>query len=190
MNIDINLLPWREARRQQRSQRFYLALGLSALVGLGGGYGVNWCYERQLVAQQQRHELIRQRTAELDRDIRTVSEYEARLDTLERRIEVLRVLQAERPQTVHVFNALAASLEQGVHYASLQREGDQLRLTGLAEDNHRVSAQLRALEASPVLDVPVLAEVEAAEGERRFDLSVGQHMPEDADEARRQEEAP
>lgn len=177
MTIEINLLPWREARRQRRSKRFYLALGLVALVGLGGGYAVTGYYAQQLTTQQQRHALIRQRTAELDRDIRTVSEYEARLETLERRIAVLQELQAERPQTVHVFNALTASLEEGVYYADLQRQGDRLRLTGLAEDNRRVSAQLRALEASPVLDVPVLSEVEAEEGARRFDLSVGQHMP-------------
>lgn len=177
MTIEINLLPWREARRQRRSKRFYLALGLVALVGLGGGYAVTGYYAQQLTTQQQRHALIRQRTAELDRDIRTVSEYEARLETLERRIAVLQELQAERPQTVHVFNALTASLEEGVYYADLQRQGDRLRLTGVAEDNRRVSAQLRALEASPVLDVPVLSEVEAEEGARRFDLSVGQHMP-------------
>ncbi len=190
MTIEINLLPWREAQRQRRSKRFYLALALMALVGLGGGYGATWYYEQQLVAQQQRHDLIRQRTAELDRDIRTVSEYEERLATLKRRIEVLQQLQAERPQTVHVFNALAASLEEGVHYASLRRQGAQLRLTGLADDNRQVSAQLRALEASPVLDVPVLSEVEAEEGERRFDLSVGQHMPETASTAVSKEVAP
>lgn len=190
MTIEINLLPWREARRQRRSKRFYLALGLVALVGLGGGYAVTGYYAQQLTTQQQRHALIRQRTAELDRDIRTVSEYEARLETLERRIAVLQELQAERPQTVHVFNALTASLEEGVYYADLQRQGDRLRLTGLAEDNRRVSAQLRALEASPVLDVPVLSEVEAEEGARRFDLSVGQHMPGTANDTGNKEVAP
>ncbi|GEK72736.1 MULTISPECIES: PilN domain-containing protein [Halomonas] len=190
MTIEINLLPWREAQRQRRSKRFHLALALAALIGLGGGYAVTWYHEQQLMAQQQRHALIRQRTAELDHDIRTVSEYESRLETLDRRIEVLQELQAERPQTVHVFNALAASLEEGVYYVDLQRQGDRLHLTGLAPDNRRVSDQLRALEASPVLDVPVLSEVEAEGGERRFDLSVGQHMPGAANDTARQEVTP
>ncbi|XKE44969.1 PilN domain-containing protein [Halomonas organivorans] len=177
MTIEINLLPWREEQRQRRSKRFYVALALSAMVGLGGGYAMTWYYEQQLLAQQERHQLIRGRIAELDRDIRAVSQYEAQIETLKRRIEVFQRLQAERPQTVHVFNALAASLEDGVYYANLTRQGDRLRLTGLAEDNRRVSDQLRALEASAVFDVPVLSEVESSNGQRRFDLSVDQHMP-------------
>ncbi|MFG6177361.1 PilN domain-containing protein [Halomonas sp. THAF12] len=177
MTVEINLLPWREARRQRRSKRFYLSLGLAALVGLGGGYAVTWHYEQQLIAQQQRHDLIRRRTAELDRDILTVSQYEAQVEDLARRLEVFQRLQFGRPQTVHVFNALAASLEEGVHYSRLSRQGDQLRLVGMAEDNRHVSDQLRGLENSPVFDVPVLSEVETAEGQRRFALTVGQHMP-------------
>lgn len=177
MTIEINLLPWREEQRQRRSKRFFMAIALVALAGLGGGYATTWYYEQQLVAQQERHELIRGRISELDRDIRAVSQYEEQIDILKRRIEVFQRLQAERPQTVHVFNALAESLEEGVHYAGLERQGDRLRLTGLAVDNGRVSDQLRALEASPVFDVPVLSEVESADGQRRFNLSVNQHMP-------------
>lgn len=177
MTIEINLLPWREAQRQRRSQRFFAALVLSALAGLGIGCAATWHYEQRILAQQERHRLIEARLAELDGEIRAVSRYEAQVATLERRIVLLQRLQAARPQTVHVFNALAATLEEGVHYASVAREDDLLRLTGLAEDNRRVADQLRALEASPVLDVPVLSEVASVDGRRRFDLSVGQRMP-------------
>ncbi|MDX1465746.1 MAG: PilN domain-containing protein [Halomonas sp.] len=176
--IEINLLPWREEVRARRSKRFATAIVLSALVGLGGGYGVTWHYEQRLDDQQQREQLIKARTAELDRDIRAVSQYEEQIASLKRQIEVFESLQVGRPQTVHVFNALVDSLEEGVYYSSLSRQGDQLRLTGLAEDNRRVSDQLRQLEASPVFDVPVLSEVETAEDDmRRFNLSVNQHMP-------------
>lgn len=178
MTIEINLLPWREEVRARRSKRFYLALALMALIGLGGGYGMSWYYEQRLVEQQQRHQLITARTAELDRDIRSVSQYEEQVTTLKRQIEVFEQLQMGRPQTVHVFNALVESLEEGVYYSGLNRQGSQLRLTGLAEDNRRVSDQLRQLEASPVFDVPVLSEVETADnGMRRFSLSVNQQMP-------------
>ncbi|MEQ6889314.1 PilN domain-containing protein [Halomonas sp. CS7] len=176
--IEINLLPWREEVRARRSKRFATAIVLSALVGLGVGYGMTWYLDQRLDDQQQRQQLIKARTAELDRDIRAVSQYEEQIASLNRQIEVFETLQVGRPQTVHVFNALVDSLEEGVYYSSLSRQGDQLRLTGLAEDNRRVSDQLRQLEASPVFDVPVLSEVEAAENEmRRFNLSVNQHMP-------------
>ena len=176
--IEINLLPWREEARSRRSKRFAMAIGLSALIGLGAGYGTTWYLDQRLADQQQRQQLIKARTAELDRDIRAVSQFEKQLASLKRQIEVFEQLQVGRPQTVHVFNALVDSLEDGVYYSSLNRQGDQLRLTGLAEDNGRVSDQLRQLEASPVFDVPVLSEVESADNElRRFNLSVNQHMP-------------
>lgn len=176
--IEINLLPWREEARARRSKRFAMAIALSALIGLGAGYGTTWYLDQRLADQQQRQQLIKARTAELDRDIRAVSQFEEQLASLKRQIEVFEQLQVGRPQTVYVFNALVDSLEDGVYYSSLNRQGDQLRLTGLAEDNGRVSDQLRQLEASPVFDVPVLSEVESADNElRRFNLSVNQHMP-------------
>lgn len=182
MTIEINLLPWREERRARRSKRFFLALALMVLIGLGGGFGMTWYYEQRLNAQQERHQLINARTAELDRDIRAVSQFEEQLASLKRQIAVFEELQMGRPQTVHVFNALAASLEGGVYYSGLNRQGNRLRLTGLAEDNRRVSDQLRQLEASAVFDVPVLSEVESTDNDiRRFNLSVNQQMPDGED---------
>ncbi|MBB3190786.1 PilN domain-containing protein [Halomonas cerina] len=177
MTIDINLLPWREARRARRSRRFHVALVLMALIGLGGGYGMTRYYEQQLTAQQARHALIRDRMAELDRNIELLGQYEAQVVSLRAQLEVFQRLQTGRPQTVHVFNALVASLQEGVHYVGLDRQGDRLRLEGRAERNRQVSDQLRALEASPVFDVPVLSEVESSDAMRRFTLTVSQHMP-------------
>ncbi|MEQ6918520.1 PilN domain-containing protein [Halomonas aquatica] len=178
MTIEINLLPWREEERARRTKRFALAMALSAVIGLGAGYGSILYLDQRLADQQQRHQLITARMTELDRDIRAVSQYEEQAASLKRQIEVFERLQVGRPQTVHVFNALVDSLEEGVYYSKLDRQGDQLRLSGLAEDNRRVSDQLRQLEASSVFDVPVLSQVESAANElRSFNLSVNQHMP-------------
>jgi type IV pilus assembly protein PilN len=177
MTIEINLLPWREEVRARRSKRFFMTLALMALLGLGGGYAMTWYYGQQIEAQQQRHQMINARTAELDRDIRVVSQYEEQIALLKRQIQIFELLQANRPQTVHVFNALVESLIEGVYYTGFNRQGDQLRLSGLAEDNARVSDQLRSLEESQAFDVPVLSEVESADDMRRFNLSVNQMMP-------------
>jgi type IV pilus assembly protein PilN len=94
-------------------------------------------------------------------------------------IEVFTNLQMGRTQTVHVFSDLTTSLMEGVHYTQLGRQGDSLRLAGLAENNAQVSDQLRALAGASTFSIPVLSEVEAVgEGDRRrFSLSMSQHMP-------------
>ncbi|MBD3894578.1 PilN domain-containing protein [Halomonas sp. ML-15] len=184
MTIEINLLPWRDRVRERRSRRFHVAMVLAAAVGLGSGASMTVFYQQRLDAQQQRNAHIEAQAAQLERDIRSISEYEAAREQMLNQIEVFSRLQVGRPQTVHVFNQLVESLEEGVHYTRLSRQGDSLRVAGLADSNRQVSDQLRALAASTALGVPVLSEVESEEGaaRRRFSLSVDQQMPEDAEQ--------
>ncbi|WP_458524813.1 PilN domain-containing protein [Onishia taeanensis] len=184
MGIEINLLPWRQAQRERRGKRFNLALGLMAVLGLGVGYAMTFYYDHQLAVQQQRNDHIRTALTRLERDIRTISEYETARDALLAKIDVFTELQQGRPQTVHVFNELASRLQEGVQYSRLARQEARLRLEGQAEDNYQVSNQLRALEASAVFGVPVLSEVEGTEqDQRRFALSVAQRLPGEQEEA-------
>ncbi|KAA0012091.1 fimbrial assembly protein [Billgrantia pellis] len=175
MSIEINLLPWRERQRARRSRRFYLALAAMALLGVSGGLGVARYYEAAVDAQQQRNAHIQQRMRQLDGDIRSIGEYEAIRERTIGQVEVFSALQQGRTQTVLVFRDLTRSLVDGVHYTQLSRQGDQLRLTGRAENNHRVSEQMRALDAASAFSEPVLSEVETDGGaRRRFSLGVAQ----------------
>lgn len=184
MTIDINLLPWRDRVRERRSRRFHVALVLAAVVGFGGGGGSTLYYQQRLEAQQQRNAHVEARSAQLERDIRLIGEYQAARAQMLDQIDVFSRLQVGRPQTVYVFNQLVESLEEGVHYTRLTRQGDALRLAGLADNNRQVSNQLRALSAATALGVPVLSEVESEDGaaRRRFSLSVNQQMPEQSAE--------
>ncbi|MFY0989418.1 PilN domain-containing protein [Halomonas sp. C05BenzN] len=179
MTIEINLLPWREEIRARNSKRFFVALGLMAVLGLGGGYGMTWYYDQQFEVQQQRNAHIQAQSRELDTAIREISELEAIRERMLEQVQVFTDLQMGRTQTVHVFSDLTTSLVDGVHYTRLARQQDELSLAGLAESNRQVSDQLRALAAADTFSVPVLSEVEAeGEGEnRRFSLSMNQHMP-------------
>ncbi|GHE22300.1 PilN domain-containing protein [Halomonas urumqiensis] len=182
MTIEINLLPWREELRARRSKRFYLALALVALLGLGGGYAMTWYYQQQHEAQLQRNAHVQAQSRELDEAIREISELEAIREEMLEQVQLFTELQLGRTQTVHVMSDLTTSLVEGVYYTQLNRQGDSLRLAGLAENNRQVSDQLRALAAAASFSEPVLSEVEAegeAEGEpgRRFSLSMSQQLP-------------
>ncbi|HSP56783.1 MAG TPA: PilN domain-containing protein [Halomonas sp.] len=185
MTIEINLLPWREEVRGRRSRRFYLTLGLMALLGLGGGYAVSHYYAQQHELQQQRNLYIQDQSRQLDAAIRDISEIEAIREQMLEQVEIFTSLQLGRAQTVHVFNDLVTSLVDGVRYTSLRRQEDRLSLSGLAANNRQVSDQLRGLDAAASLSEPSLSEVEAQEeGQRRsFSLSVSQHMPESGPDA-------
>ncbi|MGM0982913.1 MAG: PilN domain-containing protein [Pseudomonadota bacterium] len=178
MTIEINLLPWREEERARRSKRFFMALALMALIGLGGGYGATWYLDQRLIAQQERNRLVEAESKHLDAVIHDISELEEVRQTMEAQVRVFIELQAGRGLTVHVFNDLVASLVDGVYYTQINRQGNSLQMVGVAESNRQVSDQLRALDAASSLTEPVLSEVETADDEmRRFNLSVNQQMP-------------
>lgn len=184
MTIEINLLPWREHLRERHRKRFYLALVLAALVGVAGGAGLTFLSQQQVVAQQQRNDRIQRQMARLESTIHSIGEYEEMREHMLERIEAFGRLQYGRTQTVHLFNHLAENLEPGVHYTHLSRQGDTVRLVGVAENNHQVSDQLRALAQGAVLGVPVLSEVETEMDQRyrRFSLSVVQLSPANGEE--------
>lgn len=179
MTIEINLLPWREERRARRSKRFFMMLGVTALLGLGAGYAVSWYYQQEVEVQQQRNAYIEARSQELDDDIREVRDLETVREKMLDQVRVFTELQAGRNQTGHVLGSLTTSLVDGVHYTQLTRQDDVLSLVGLAENHWQVSNQLRALAASDAFNEPVLSEVEAEGGgeRRRFSLSMHQQLP-------------
>ncbi|SDL40563.1 type IV pilus assembly protein PilN [Modicisalibacter muralis] len=191
MSIEINLLPWREELRERRSRRFLVTLALVALIGVGAAWGASQWYQHSLELRQQRIAYIKERTQQLDSDIQAILDYQTLREQMLTQIELIRELQFSRPQTVRVFNQLAASLEQGVYYTRLSRQADQLNLTGLAETNRQVSDQMRAIAAARAFAIPVLSEVQVEDdgNRRRFDMSVEETLPETPGDAAGGEEA-
>lgn len=188
MSIRINLLPWREARREKQTRVFYgWVLGM-LLLGGALAYGVLFAYQQQLAAQQQRNTHIMNHIQRLDREIADVQRYQASAEQLDEQLQLFQSLQSERIKTVQLFNDLAASVAQGVVYQRVSRSGQRVRLSAVAGNERQVSEQLRQLETLPGLGVPVLSEVTGGQGasERMFQLEVRQvtERPASAEEAR------
>ncbi|WP_110686287.1 PilN domain-containing protein [Salinicola aestuarinus] len=173
--ITINLLPWRERRREQRTRRFKQAMLLTLLLGLLLGWGVAQHEKALLRAQQARMAMIERHTAVLSRDIEAVRDFRRLRERMLAQIELITQLQASRPLTVRVVDQLAATLVDGVVYTALERRGARLEISGVASANRQVSSQMRALAQSPVFSTPLLANVKSGDGPnapKQFHMSV------------------
>ncbi|WP_447529658.1 PilN domain-containing protein [Vreelandella sp. TE19] len=178
MNININLLAWRDARREKRTRQFYKMLALALVVGVLMALAVGLVYQQELDGQEMRNAYITRHVEQLEHQIADVKRYQEDAAQLSTQLELFKTLQSERTDTVELFNALAASLADGVVYEQLSREGERVRLTATANDERQVSEQLRRIASMQGFAVPVLSEVTSAPNQqgRRFGFEVVQTL--------------
>lgn len=161
MSVMINLLPWREEKRQRQTRRFHLLLVAMLVLGTALGFLAAQLYQAELEAQRERNRYITEQTRQLEADIREVRGYEEDATELSDQLVLFQTLQNERVKTVRVFNEIAQSVANGVIYQRLSRRGDTLSATAEAGSDRQVSEQLRRIEQMPGLGVPTFTEVES-----------------------------
>lgn len=174
--IRINLLPWREERRKARRQQFFAVAGLiSVLAGVIWflGYGVINGY---VSAQEGKNNFLKSEIAGLDKEIAEINQLKEQTESLLSRKRIIESLQANRTETVHLFNELVRQVPEGLYLKSIKQAGEKINLTGYAQSNARVSTLMRNLEASPVMERPDLVEIKSANVNNRrlaeFNLNV------------------
>lgn len=155
----INLLPWREERRQELKREFFainIFVAIVALVIVGLGYTV---LEEQINQQNERNTYISGQISLLDDKIKQIDDINKRRDELVARMKVISDLQGRRPGVVHVFDELVRVVPDGVYFKSLDRKGDVFTIHGVAETKNEVSNLMRNLDASPWFQSPQLSNV-------------------------------
>lgn len=158
----INLLPWREERRQQLKKEFVVTLGLIALLGAGLVLLGDRVVNNQMENQKARNNYLTSNIKELDKQVAEIKDLERRRNQLLERMEVIQRLQGNRPIIVRVLDQLVRTVPDGVFYSSLSTKEKSISITGVAESNNRVSSLMRRLDASDWLANPNLDKVKAA----------------------------
>ncbi len=144
----INLLPWREEKRQQQTTEFYVLLGISAVFALLV-FGLTYYYfDKSIKYQNQRNNFLTQKITVLDQQIAEIKKLEAQKANLIARQEVIDELQASRTQMVHLFDELVKTIPNGVFLEKITQQGTAISLEGYSQSHSRVSDYMRRLEAS------------------------------------------
>jgi type IV pilus assembly protein PilN len=162
--ILINLLPHREERRRRRKQAFFVALGLSAVVGLmieGAWYLV---LLEMTHVQQARNEFLQDEIRRLDNQIKDIASLKSEIEALKARQKVVEDFQIDRNMPVHLLNELVALTPEGVYLTSIRQDGQGVAVAGMAQTNERVSEFLRNTAYNGTwLERPELVEIKAAQ---------------------------
>jgi len=174
--IRINLLPHREERRKALRQQFYALSALVATLALFIWFVGYSLIEAMSEHQAEKNRFLKGEIAVLDKQIEEIKKLKEQTESLLQRKQVIESLQANRTETVHLFNELARRLPAGVYLKSIKQEGQKITLVGYAQSNARVSTLMHNLDESPILERPVLIEIKAAQVAKRrmseFSMSI------------------
>jgi type IV pilus assembly protein PilN len=177
----INLLPWREERRQELKKEFFITTFLVFALGLGLVLLGDRIVNNQIETQKARNDYLSQHIKELDKMVKEIKDLKKRRNQLIDRMRVIQELQGNRPIIVRVLDQLVRTVPDGVFYTKLTTRKKKITIDGIAESNNRVSSLMRQLDGSDWLANPNLDKVDAApkfgDQANRFKLTVKVQAP-------------
>mgnify|MGYP001592893395 CR=1 FL=1 len=158
----INLLPWREDRRQELKKEFLITLGLVVVLAAGIVLLGDRVVNGQIDYQKSRNSHLSKEIKVLDKQVREIRELQKRRNQLLDRMRVIQELQGNRPIIVRILDQLVRTIPDGVFYTNINSSRGRIAINGIAESNNRVSSLMRQLDASDWLRAPNLDKVNAA----------------------------
>jgi len=176
----INLLPWREEKRQEQTRQFATITALSMILTGAIIFLVHVTFNNQIDHQKYRNKILQDEIKTLDESLKQIATLEDTKEQLLARMDVIQSLQQRRPQIVHLFDDFVRTVPEGIYLTNIKQEGDQLTIKGVAESNGRVSAYMRNIDASAWMTTPKLNVIETRKGTLRssdFTLTTSQTLP-------------
>ena len=144
----INLLPWRDERRQEQSKEFLTVLALVLALGVGLVLLADRVVNGQIEYQKARNQYLTENIKVLDKKVAEIADLQRKRNQLIDRMRVIQELQGNRPIIVRVLDQLVRTVPDGVFYTSLETKDNTISISGIAESNNRVSSLMRRLDAS------------------------------------------
>ena len=162
MTAYLNLLPWRQWRRERQRRIFLAELGFVfagsvTLVALASAY-----LDTRIDNQERRNRFLLESIAELDGRMDEIEVLRRETHAAEGRLGALLRLGNDRSAIVKVFNELARTLPAGVRYLSLAKRGPLIAARGVARSHEDISLLMRNLQDSARFDAPLLGGIEEA----------------------------
>lgn len=177
----INLLPWREERRQELKKEFLTVLALVAAIGVLLVFVSGMFVNSQITHQDLRNSYLKTHISQLDEQVSEIRELQRKRNQLLDRMKVIQELQGNRPVIVRILDQLVRTVPDGVFYENLSARGKEISASGVAESNNRVSSLMRRLDASDWFADPNLDQVAAApafgDQATKFNLKVKVELP-------------
>ncbi len=179
--VRLNLLPWREARRQHQKRLFVIHGMIAMLVTLGATMASYFVIDGLILAQESRNAFLTAEITKLDSKIKEIKEIEKKKADLLARRDIIQELQYIRPDVVHLFDEIVTAIPDGVFLTGIKQSGRNVVLEGRAQSYGRISDLMRNIKASAWITNPTLTIIKDQDksdrGLSQFELQFQQQRP-------------
>ncbi|HFQ5079997.1 TPA: PilN domain-containing protein [Vibrio vulnificus] len=151
MQHKINLLPWREHKREEHKRRFVSLVALGALIAVGIQWGIGQYFSYQQRLQQERLDYLTHYIAQLDQRIQAMNIAKEEHSQILARLKVVESLQAERNKTTAFMNLMTELIPDGVYVDKIKMNTNDVELAGISDSTARLATMLDNLERSSFL---------------------------------------
>jgi type IV pilus assembly protein PilN len=156
---EINLLPWREQKREQEKKQFMTYLLTGLVLAMAVVFLVNYYATYLVNGQTERNQRLKNEIATLEAHIRDISTLKKLRAALIARMNVIQNLQATRILTVHLLDEIMSIIPDGIHLYEVKRERNKVTLLGYSESNTHISQLMRRIEESVWVQDPELNDI-------------------------------
>lgn len=179
--VRLNLLPWRETRRQHQKRLFVIHGTIALLVTLGAAIASYIVIDGLILYQESRNDFLVAEIAKLDSKINEIKEVEKKKADLLARMDIIQELQYIRPEVVHLFDEIVTAIPDGVFLTGIKQSGRNVVLEGRAQSYGRISDLMRNIKASAWITNPTLTIIKDQDksdrGLSQFELQFQQQRP-------------
>lgn len=145
---DINLLPWREEKRQEYKQRFYGMVVLGVLVAIGLQWFGSLYIDHLKTQQKARNQQLQAYVQELDKQLINLKAIEAKHKSILTRLRLVESLQNERNKTTDFMNLMPELVPEGVYVDKMKMNGRDVEIGGISDSTARLATMLDNFENS------------------------------------------
>ncbi|MDK9779383.1 MULTISPECIES: PilN domain-containing protein [Vibrio] len=147
----VNLLPWREAKREEHRRRFFGLLILGVFVAVGLQWAISFYFQHQQRMQQERLDYLTLYIHELDQRIADMKIAEQEHSKILTRLKVVEGLQKGRNKTTEFMNLMPSAIPSGVYVDKIKMDDREVEISGISDSTSRLATMLDNLERSSAL---------------------------------------
>ncbi len=172
---EINLLPWREKKKEQEKKKFIIYLALGIIIAVIFILILNFHMLRQINFETNLNHQLQAEIDVISKKIKEVNEHKAIRQLLISRMEIIYNLLTSRTNTVHLFDELIKILPDGIYLQEIERVGDKVIILGFADSNSNISLLMRNIDKSAWLSSPKLIEIKKIDDKKSSARNLSNH---------------